>query len=192
MYTISEAAALLGVTVLTLRRWDKRGKLVPSVRTSGGHRRYTLKDLSKIKDVIVSTKYTIAYCRVPNMQHKEDLNIQIKNVTKFCDTKKYNFQILTDIGNATDYARPGFINLLHMIQAGLVDRVIMNYRDSLVSEGYEIFVQVCEFHNVSLEILQPTKGPYSHDELEILAPSKLKQKLDSRNKSRTQIERLVK
>lgn len=41
-YTIGELAVWLGVAVITLRRWHKDGKLVPSYRTPGGHRRYAL------------------------------------------------------------------------------------------------------------------------------------------------------
>lgn len=42
-YSIQEAAAVLGVPIPKLRRWDKQGVLV-AVRTDGGHRRYP-KDL---------------------------------------------------------------------------------------------------------------------------------------------------
>ena len=39
MYTISETAKMLGVSVPTLRRWEKAGKL-PALKTLSGHRRY--------------------------------------------------------------------------------------------------------------------------------------------------------
>ena len=45
MLTISETAALIGVTPATLRRWDKKGYLVPK-RTLGNHRRYTWEQLA--------------------------------------------------------------------------------------------------------------------------------------------------
>ena len=45
-YTISEAAARIGVSVGTLRRWDRKGILV-AARTLGGDRRYTESDISK-------------------------------------------------------------------------------------------------------------------------------------------------
>ena len=37
---IDEAAKILGVHVVTLRRWEREGRLTP-LRTPGGHRRYT-------------------------------------------------------------------------------------------------------------------------------------------------------
>ena len=43
--SISAAAELLGVSHVTLRRWEKEGFLAPSFRTKGNHRRYRVSDL---------------------------------------------------------------------------------------------------------------------------------------------------
>ena len=40
LLSIGEAARLLGVSVDTLRRWDREGKLA-SIRTLGGQRRFS-------------------------------------------------------------------------------------------------------------------------------------------------------
>lgn len=40
LLSIGEVAAALGVTVATLRRWHRQGRLLPALRTLGGHRRY--------------------------------------------------------------------------------------------------------------------------------------------------------
>ena len=45
LLSIGELAAALGVSVVTLRRWDKAGKLAPCLRTVGGHRRYSLSEV---------------------------------------------------------------------------------------------------------------------------------------------------
>ena len=44
-YRTAEAARLLGVHPSTLRRWDEKGILRPSIRTLTGERRYTEADL---------------------------------------------------------------------------------------------------------------------------------------------------
>ena len=44
-YRTAEAAKMLGVHPSTLRRWDKKGILRPSIRTLTGERRYTDADL---------------------------------------------------------------------------------------------------------------------------------------------------
>ena len=40
-YTIQEFAVRIGVSVSTLRLWDKRNKLKPHHKTAGGHRVYS-------------------------------------------------------------------------------------------------------------------------------------------------------
>jgi putative resolvase len=45
--SIGEVSIILGVSVVTLRRWDRLGKLKPLFRTFGNHRRYDLKNLLK-------------------------------------------------------------------------------------------------------------------------------------------------
>ena len=60
--SIGQACSLLGVSVVTLRRWNKLGKL-NSFRTFGNHRRFNLND---ILDIInpSKNKLHVAYARV--------------------------------------------------------------------------------------------------------------------------------
>jgi excisionase family DNA binding protein len=43
---INEAAKAIGVSVDSLRRWERKGKIT-SERTIGGHRRYSIEKLRK-------------------------------------------------------------------------------------------------------------------------------------------------
>ncbi|HAM23732.1 MAG TPA: MerR family transcriptional regulator [Actinobacteria bacterium] len=47
--SVANAAALLGLTPSTLRTWDRRYGMSPSVRTNGGHRRYNADDLTRLR-----------------------------------------------------------------------------------------------------------------------------------------------
>ena len=73
---IGEAAKLLGVSVTTLRRWEKEGRFVPE-HTTGGHRRYRLSALRPeyfhASDV---DRKTIAYARVSSHDQKDALDRQ--------------------------------------------------------------------------------------------------------------------
>ena len=44
-YRTAEAAKMLAIHPATLRRWDKKGILRPSIRTLTGERRYTEADI---------------------------------------------------------------------------------------------------------------------------------------------------
>jgi len=47
-YAVGAVAQRVGVATPTLRTWERRYGLGPSARTSGGHRRYTREDVSRI------------------------------------------------------------------------------------------------------------------------------------------------
>lgn len=47
-YPIGQAAQKLGVSVDTLRRWEREGKLTPE-RNAAGHRRYTDEDIDALR-----------------------------------------------------------------------------------------------------------------------------------------------
>ena len=46
--SIGQAATLLGVSISTLRRWEREGFLLPAFRTFGGHRRFSLDKLETL------------------------------------------------------------------------------------------------------------------------------------------------
>ena len=48
-YSVSAAARRIGVAASTLRTWDRRYGISPSMRTAGDHRRYTLEDLDLLE-----------------------------------------------------------------------------------------------------------------------------------------------
>lgn len=54
LITITEAAAMLGLTVTTLRRWDHSGKLVATRAGKGTHRLYQREDIEKLATDIFS------------------------------------------------------------------------------------------------------------------------------------------
>lgn len=66
---IKEASIFLNVSISTLRRWDKEGVLKP-VRSEGGHRRYNIKDLEKVKYNKLRDKFNVGFLEV------KDLNVQ--------------------------------------------------------------------------------------------------------------------
>ncbi|AGH51404.1 type I restriction/modification system DNA methyltransferase [Sphingomonas sp. MM-1] len=53
--TITEAAALLGVSVSTLRNWDRQGKLSPRRHPLNGYRIYDRAEIVWLKQQIEGT-----------------------------------------------------------------------------------------------------------------------------------------
>ena len=82
--SIGEASKILGVAVVTLRRWDKLGKLNVSFRTFGNHRRYLKADIFRLLN---HNKKTICYSRVSSHDQKKDLDTQEVKLLHYCKKK---------------------------------------------------------------------------------------------------------
>ncbi len=57
--TIKDASKILGVTKLTLRNWDKSGKLVAHRHPFNNYRVYKLEDIDKVLEMIESDNFII-------------------------------------------------------------------------------------------------------------------------------------
>ncbi len=53
--SIAEAAELLGVSVSTLRNWDRQGKLIPRRHPINGYRMYDRAEIERLKEQIEGT-----------------------------------------------------------------------------------------------------------------------------------------
>lgn len=51
-YTINKIARLAGVTLRTLRYYDKIGLLTPSARTDAGYRLYSDEDVERLQQIL--------------------------------------------------------------------------------------------------------------------------------------------
>lgn len=165
MYRIQEAAELLGVHQGTVRRWESEGK-IKSIKTTGGHRRYTLEELNKIKKVEpLDKKVTIGYCRVSSHDQKEDLKRQIDHVSSYCIARGYSFKIIEDLGSGLNYNKKGLKEVISLIQNNKVERIVVNYKDRLIRFGFEILEQICDFHEVEIEVINQTENRTYEQEL---------------------------
>ena len=108
--SIGKAANILGVSIPTLRNWDKAGKLTPSFVTSGGTRMYDLATLNLIKGKksIVPNRYTLAYTRVFTQSQKKELETQKELLTLYCSKQGYRYKLLSDIGSGLNYTKSWF------------------------------------------------------------------------------------
>lgn len=166
LYSIDEAASMLAVHPNTLRRWEKEGKITP-YRTEGGHRRFTAAELAKIKPDIKlpNTRITVGYCRVSSSDQKEDLKRQVGYVSSFCIAKGYSFKIIEDIGSGLNYNKKGLKELIRMIQNNEVDRIVINYKDRLIRFGFELLEQMCQHHEVEIEVINHTEDKTYEEEM---------------------------
>ena len=165
MLSIKEAAEFLGISIDTLRRWERVGKIT-SMRTQGGHRRYDKKELIKFKMGDNSeNRITIAYCRVSSSDQKEDLQRQIENVSQYCIANGYQFRVISDLGSGLNYKKKGLQELIELICSNSIERIVVNYKDRLIRFGFELMEQLCSIYNVKIEIINLTEDKSYEEEL---------------------------
>jgi excisionase family DNA binding protein len=155
LVSISKAAKILGVSEVTLRRWDEAGRLV-AIKTEGGHRRY---DISKIRPETVhrfgfdDKRKTIAYARVSGHDQKEDLARQKQVLELFCSKNGWTFEVISDFGSGMNYHKKGLTVLLNAIIDDRVGRLVLTHKDRLLRLGAELVFSICEAKNVEVVII---------------------------------------
>jgi putative resolvase len=70
LLSIGQAAKTYGVSVSTLRRWEKKGQITAE-RTAGNQRRYKIIALNSSQTKKQSVNITIAYARVSSHDQKK-------------------------------------------------------------------------------------------------------------------------
>lgn len=105
LYTISEAAKFLGVSIDTLRRWDTSGKLVAIRKDGGTHRYYAVQDLEFFSNDLLKTAHTWAtsggtispgfYC--PNSDIFKARHIKLQDALLRDESTKNIFSLVSSI-----------------------------------------------------------------------------------------------
>lgn len=140
-YKTGEFANLLGVSVKTLQRWDKSGKLLAK-RTAGDHRYYTHSQYLEYigESVEVEQDTTIIYARVSNRSQKDDLENQIEFLKTFANARGIIVsEIMTDIGSGMNFNRKNWNKLIDLIQERKVKTVIVAHKDRFTRFGFDWF-----------------------------------------------------
>jgi predicted site-specific integrase-resolvase len=99
LLSIGEVALMLGVSVVTLRRWDKAGLLRAVTRTFGGHRRYELAQVRARLPETAARRKTVAYARVWSSDQAEQLHTQALRLEQYCTAQGYQAEVVTDLGS---------------------------------------------------------------------------------------------
>ena len=159
---IGEAAALLGVSVVTLRKWEASGELVPARKTAGGTRFYAVTDLMELGDADAPT---VCYARVSSHDQKADLERQHAMLEAYCAAKGWRSEILRDVGSGMNYRKAGLNKLLEMILRKKMKRLVITHKDRLLRFGAELVFALCELQQIEIVIIHKGEQPSFEEEL---------------------------
>jgi len=163
---IAQAAQLLGVDKVTLRYWDKAGKLVPQ-RTAGGHRRYLMSDIKKLQGIpeekLLENKDLLdrvaVYSRVSSHEQKQkgDLERQKGRLLEYCIKKKYDVKhIFEEVGSGMSDTRAKLGRLCDVAEKKEISKVIVEHKDRLTRFNFKIYERYFKSLGVEIIIIEQT------------------------------------
>jgi putative resolvase len=144
MYKIGEFARKIGVSVKTVQRWDKSGR-IPARRTLSGYRYYTEEDvrLAQGLESLERDRKTIVYCRVSSSGQKPELINQVAAMSEYCASRGISqYEIITEIGGGLNFKRKKFLNTIFSMLAGELDFIVVAHKDRLCRFAFEFIEEL--------------------------------------------------
>lgn len=157
-YSINKFSKILGVSAQTLRNWDANGKLHPHHTSSNGYRYYSHEQLNQVLNIKPNLdRIVIGYCRVSSDKQKDDLERQIENMKLYLNAQGRPYEIISDIGSGVNYENKGLKELIKCISQNKVEKVVIFYKDRLLSFGFELVEYIASLYNCNIEIIDNTE-----------------------------------
>ena len=153
-----KAAKLLGVSVKTLQRWEREGRLIPVARTDSNRRLYTEAQIREFQGLRLSggvgPTRLVAYCRVSSAAQKPDLANQRKVLEEFVVAKGLaNVEFVEEIGGGLNFKRKRFLTLMDEIGRREIKTLILAHRDRLTRFGFEWFEHYAKSNGCEVLVL---------------------------------------
>lgn len=159
---IGEAAQILGVSIQTLRKWEKSGELLPDRKSKTGTRYYNANTLLSNGN---ENALTIGYARVSSYDQKKDLERQQELLEAYCAAKGWRTEIIKDLGSGMNYSKKGLKQLLDMILKKTIKRLVLTHKDRLLRFGAELVFTLCEIQGIEIIIIHKGEPPSFEEEL---------------------------
>jgi transposon, resolvase len=158
LMSIGKFSKEIGVSISTLRTWDKTGYLKPAKVLDNGYRYYSDEQIDKYLNVDsdIDDRKIVLYARVSTKKQIDDLDKQIENLKTYAYTKGYSFELITDIGSGLNYKKEGLKKLIRMICNKEIKKLVILYKDRLARFGFELIEEVCRINDVEIEIIDNT------------------------------------
>ncbi|MBW1975844.1 MAG: IS607 family transposase [Deltaproteobacteria bacterium] len=150
LYRIGNAARILGVSVQTLRRWDKEGKLKP-IRV-GKERRYREEDLLKFLGEDRPNAVAV-YARVSSHDQKKDLESQLEFLRRAVTGSFSQIYEVKDAASGIKGNRKGLLKLIELAKTKKIRAIAVTYPDRLTRFSFDAFVEFFKALGVDVLVL---------------------------------------
>ncbi len=171
IYSIKQFALRINVSITTLRRWDKSGKLIAKRRPSG-HRYYDESDVREILNLIpLDKRKTVVYCRVSSYGQKDDLASQVAAMETYCLNKGVAVdEWIEEIAGGMNFKRKKFLSIISRIYKGEINYLLVAHKDRLARFGFDLIQFIADENGCKIEVInQESLSPQQERVEDLLA-----------------------
>ena len=142
LYSIGEAAEKLGISIITLRRWDKKGQ-INTINTPGGHRRIEESEINRLlgkAERKADKGNAYLYCRVSTKKQADSGNLERQEDRLIAYAYRHGYNIacvFKEVASGINENRKQLLRLLNGLKEKQAEFIIVEYKDRLASLGYE-------------------------------------------------------
>ncbi|MGO4576678.1 IS607 family transposase [Cupriavidus sp. 2TAF22] len=157
-YSTGKAAEMLGVSVKTLQRWEREGRLIPASRSDSNRRVYTEQQLADFRGLQRSggkaPTRVVVYCRVSSAAQKPDLANQRRVMEEFVVARGLaNVEFIEEIGGGLNFQRKRFQALMNEIGQREIRVLVVAHSDRLTRFGFEWFEHYAKTNGCEILVL---------------------------------------
>lgn len=146
-----------------LVNWADSEKIRVKRYGDGGKRIYNAADVEKMLggEAKLTQKKSYIYARVSSSKQAQDLHRQVEALQSHYPLHT----TLKDIGSGLNYKRKNFSTLLERVHEGVVDEIVVSYRDRICRYGFELVEQLCKFNGTKIVVHNKSETEGSQQEL---------------------------
>ncbi|WP_227873526.1 IS607 family transposase [Aphanothece sacrum] len=144
-----EAAAILGVHIRTLSKWEQESK-IQAIKTPSGQRRYDIESYQG--KFISSARNTVIYARVSSRGQQEDLARQVKAIKE----RYPSAEIVSEIAGGLNFKRKKLLALLERVMSGTIGTIVVAHKDRLARFGFDWLNWFCQQFDCTIVVLNET------------------------------------
>lgn len=154
--TSREVADFLGVSIKSVQRWEREGRLIPTGRTPTNRRYYKRSEILRFQGrvPVQEARRVIAYCRVSSAAQKPELVNQRRVLEEFCVSRGLaGVEFIDEIGGGLNFERKKFLAVMDSVGMGRVATLVIAHRDRLTRFGFEWFERFCRQNDCEVLVL---------------------------------------
>ena len=167
-YPLRKAADILGVHPITLRRWEREGK-IRCVRTPSGQRRFSRSEILRLLGKsIPSGGRAVVYARVSSAKQAGAGNLerQRQRLEEHCRARGYEVvAVIAEQGSGLNEKRKGLARLFKMAREGKMDLVVVEFKDRLARFGFTYIERYLNAFGVKVEVVNGEEPKSLQEEL---------------------------